>query len=161
MSGLYRHLMRALELKIPPPAVVLLIAAAMWGLSLATPLAFVPERICLFAGIAIALAGAATAIAGVIAFRRAKTTVNPLKPETSSSLVTTGIYRFTRNPMYVGLALALLGWAVFLASIWALPGPLIFALYMTRFQIVPEERVLLGLFGTTYSEYQAEVRRWL
>ena len=153
--------MRALELKIPPPAVALLIAAAMWGVSLATRLAFVPARIRLAAGIAIALAGVATAISGVVAFWRAKTTVNPLKPATSSSLVTSGIYRITRNPMYVGLALVLLAWAVFLSSVWSLVGPLVFALYMTRFQIVPEERILLGLFGAAYSAYQAKVRRWL
>jgi len=153
--------MRALELRIPPPAVALLIAAAMWGVSLAAPMAFVPEHVRLLAAITIALAGVATAISGVIAFRRAKTTVNPLKPETSSSLVTSGIYRLTRNPMYVGLAVLLLGWAVFLTSAWTLPGPLVFALYMTRFQIMPEERVLMGLFGATYSEYQARVRRWL
>ena len=153
--------MRALELKIPPPVIALLIAAAMWGISLATPLADVPARIRLAATIAIALAGVATAISGVAAFRRAKTTVNPLKPETSSTLVTSGIYRVTRNPMYVGLALVLLAWAVFLSSAWTLLGPLVFALYMNRFQIVPEERVLLGMFGAAYSAYQAKVRRWL
>ncbi len=153
--------MHALELKIPPPVIALLIAAAMWGCSLATPLVDVPAHIRLVAAMAIALAGVATAISGVAAFRRAKTTVNPLKPETSTSLVTSGIYRFTRNPMYVGLALALLAWAVFLSSAWTLLGPLVFALYMNRFQIAPEERVLLGMFGAAYSAYQARVRRWL
>jgi len=153
--------MRTLELKIPPPVVALLTAGAMWGVSLAAHMTFMPERFRMFAGIAIALAGIATAISGVIAFRRAKTTVNPLRPETSSSLVTSGIYRFTRNPMYVGLTLVLVGWTVYLASVWALLGPLVFVLYMTRFQIVPEERALIGLFGATYSEYQAKVRRWI
>lgn len=159
--GLSRHLMRALELKVPPPIVALLVAAAMWGISLATPLADVPTRIRLVVAIVIALIGVATAISGVTAFRRAKTTVNPLKPETSSSLVTSGIYRLTRNPMYVGLALVLLAWAVFLSSVWALLGVLVFVLLMNRFQIAPEERVLLGIFGDTYSAYQAKVRRWL
>jgi protein-S-isoprenylcysteine O-methyltransferase Ste14 len=153
--------MRALELKIPPPLVALLIAAAMWGISLNTPLVDLPAHIRLVAGIAIALAGVATTISGVAAFRRAKTTVNPLKPETSSSLVTSGVYRFTRNPMYVGLALVLLAWAVFLSSPWGLLGPLAFALYMNRFQIMPEEKILLGMFGTAYSAYQSKVRRWL
>jgi protein-S-isoprenylcysteine O-methyltransferase Ste14 len=153
--------MHTLELRIPPPVVALLTAGAMWGVSLAAPLMSMPERLRMLAGIAIALAGVATAISGVVAFRRAKTTVNPLRPETSSSLVTFGIYRFTRNPMYAGLTLVLLGWAVYLASVWALPGPVVFVLYMTRFQVVPEERVLMGLFGATYSEYQAKVRRWI
>ena len=153
--------MRALELKIPPPIVALLIAAAMWGISLAAPAAPLPFTIRVVAAIAIALAGVAFSIAGVAAFRRAKTTLNPLKPGTSSSLVTSGVYRFTRNPMYVGLALGLLGWAVFLSSAWSLLGPLVFLLYVTRFQIVPEERALSGIFGAAYSEYQARVRRWL
>jgi protein-S-isoprenylcysteine O-methyltransferase Ste14 len=84
-----------------------------------------------------------------------------LKPEATSSLVTSGVYRFTRNPMYVGLALVLLAWAVFLSSAWTMLGPLTFILYMTRFQIMPEEKVLSGMFGAAYSAYQAKVRRWL
>jgi protein-S-isoprenylcysteine O-methyltransferase Ste14 len=155
--GLNRNLMRALELKIPPPVVALLVATAMWGISLTTPSA----EAGVVAAIAIALAGVGFAIAGSLAFRRAKTTVNPLKPETTTSLVTSGVYRFTRNPMYIGLALVLLGWAVFVSSALALLGPLVFILYMSRFQIVPEERVLSGMFGTAYSAYQAKVRRWL
>ena len=153
--------MRTLELKVPPPLVALLTAAAMWGISLATPAVDVPARIRVVAAIVLALAGVVTAISGVAAFRRAKTTVNPLKPETSSALVTSGIYRLTRNPMYVGLALVLLGWVVFLSSLWALPGLVVFVLYMNRFQIVPEERVLSGMFGAAYSAYQGKVRRWL
>ena len=153
--------MRALELKIPPPILALLAAAAMWGISLAAPAVALPANIRLVATIAIALAGIAIAIAGVAAFRRAKTTLNPLKPGTTSSLVTSGIYRFTRNPMYLGLALALLAWAVFLSSPWCLLGPLVFIPYMTHFQILPEERALQGIFGAAYSVYQAHVRRWL
>lgn len=153
--------MRALELKVPPPLIALLIAAAMWGFSLVTPLADVPARIRLAAVIAVALAGVATATCGVAALRRAKTTVNPLKPESTSSLVTSGIYRLTRNPMYLGLALVLIAWAVFLSSAWTLLGPLVFVLYMTRFQIMPEEKVLLGMYGEIYSAYQANVRRWV
>jgi protein-S-isoprenylcysteine O-methyltransferase Ste14 len=153
--------MRAPELKVPPPLVALLVAAAIWGISWAAPFADVPARIRLGAAIALAVAGVATAISGVAAFRRAKTTVNPLKPETSASLVTSGIYRLTRNPMYLGLALVLIAWAVLLSSAWTFLGPLVFALYITRFQIMPEERVLLRMFGETYSAYQAKVHRWL
>jgi len=153
--------MRALELRIPPPVVALLVAVAMWGISLATPPAARPALIRVVVAISIGLAGAGIAISGALAFRRAKTTVSPLKPETTSSLVTSGVYRLTRNPMYVGLALALLAWAVFVSSPLALFGPLVFILYMTRFQIVPEERALSSMFGTAYSTYQAKVRRWL
>jgi protein-S-isoprenylcysteine O-methyltransferase Ste14 len=153
--------MHALELKIPPPVVALLIAAAMWGIASVAPSAGVPAPIRLVAAIAIALAGLATAVSGAVAFRRAKTTTSPSKPETTSALVTSGVYRFTRNPMYVGVTLVLLAWAVFLSSIWTLLGPMAFTLYITRFQIIPEERVLAGLFGAAYSAYQAKVRRWI
>jgi protein-S-isoprenylcysteine O-methyltransferase Ste14 len=153
--------MRALELKVPPPVVALLAAAAMWAISLATPVAALPAPIRVAAAFAIALAGIGVAISGVIGFRRAKTTVNPLKPETTTSLVTSGVYRFTRNPMYAGLAMTLLALAVFLSSPLALLGPLGFILYITRFQIVPEERVLAAMFGADYSAYRAKVRRWL
>lgn len=153
--------MQSLELKIPPPVVALLVAAAMWGTSLATPPVEVPALIRVVAAITIALTGIGTAISGVIALRRARTTINPLKPETSSAFVTSGVYRLTRNPMYVGLALFLIAWAVFVASALAFLGPLGFILYISRFQIVPEEKVLSAMFGPAYSAYQAEVRRWL
>ena len=153
--------MRALELKVPPPLVAVLIAAAMWAVSRVTPVAEIPYGLRLVGAIVLVLAGVAIAMAGVVAFHRAKTTVNPLKPEASSSLVTSGVYRITRNPMYVGMAFALVGWAAFLSSAWSLLGPAIFGLYMTRFQIIPEERVLADLFGAAFSAYQSKVRRWL
>ncbi len=84
-----------------------------------------------------------------------------MKPEAASSLVVTGIYKVTRNPMYVGLSFLLLAWAVFLWSAWALLGPLVFLAYIFRFQIAPEERALATLFGADYSAYKARVRRWL
>ena len=153
--------MHALELRIPPPIVALLVAVMMWGISRATPAVEMPSLIRIMTAIAIALTGVGVALSGVIAFRHAKTTVNPLRPETTSSIVTSGVYRFTRNPMYVGLALALLAWAVYMASAWALLGVVAFILYMNRFQIVPEERVLSRMFGAAYSAYRAKVRRWL
>ena len=153
--------MRALEHKIPPPVVALLVGAAMWGISLVTPPIEIPALIRVVAAFTIAVAGVVIAVSGVVAFRRASTTVNPLKPETASSLVTCGVFRFTRNPMYVGLALALLGWAVYLSSIVAYLGPLVFVLYMNRFQIAPEERALTALFGPAFADYRGRVRRWL
>lgn len=153
--------MQALELKIPPPVIALLIAAAMWGISLTAPPVEVPALVRVVAAIALALAGLGTAVSGVVALRRARTTTNPGKPETATSLVTSGVYRFTRNPMYVGLVLVLLAWAVFVSSALAFLGPLIFILYISRFQIVPEERMLSSLFGAAFSAYQGKVRRWL
>ncbi len=153
--------MKSLELKIPPPAIAALSAAAMWGISLITPLLDVPLFTRVSAAIIFALAGSGFSLAGVISFRRAKTTVNPMKPETATSLVSTGIYSVTRNPMYVGLLLVLIAWAAYLSSAWALLGPLGFVLYISRFQIAPEERVLSTLFGSEYIAYQSKARRWL
>jgi protein-S-isoprenylcysteine O-methyltransferase Ste14 len=153
--------MNALELKVPPPVVALLVAAAMWGITMIGAPVEVPDVVRYAAAATFAIAGGRISVAGVIWFRRAKTTVNPLKPENTSSLVTAGIYRVTRNPMYLGLLFVLLAWAVFLSSAWALAGPIAFALYIDRFQIAPEERVLATMFGDTYSAYKARVRRWL
>ncbi len=153
--------MRALELKIPPPAVAFLVGAAMWLAAEQRVSLELPFAARLFAFVVIAVAGGATALAGDLEFRRARTTINPLKPENASALVTSGIYRFTRNPMYVGLTLLLVGWAAYLCSAWSLPGPVIFVLYITRFQIVPEERVLAAKFGAAYAQYASRVRRWL
>lgn len=153
--------MNWLELKIPPPVVALLICAAMWGLSLFTPVLNVSMFNRAMAAFVITSLGGAVAISGVAGFRRANTTLDPRKPHAASSLVTTGIYRRTRNPMYVGVLLVIVGWAAFLSSPWALLGPLAFALYVTRFQIQPEERILSGLFGAAYIDYQSRVRRWL
>ena len=154
--------MSALELKIPPPLVAAAVAGGMYAAaSLLLPVLALPPGLRVGAALALAGVGAGFDLAGLLAFRKAKTTVNPLTPSKSATVVTTGVYRLTRNPMYLGLALILLGLAVYLASVWALFGPLVFAAYITRFQIVPEERILTARFGTAYSAYCAQVRRWL
>lgn len=153
--------MDALELKVPPPVVALLVAGAMWGITMISAPIEVPNVVLHVVAAMISIAGGCISLAGIIWFRRVKTTVNPLKPKNTSSLVTGGIYRLTRNPMYLGLLFVLLAWAVFLSSAWALVGPGAFVLYIDRFQIAPEERVLATMFGATYSEYKARVRRWL
>ncbi len=153
--------MRFLELRIPPPIVGLVIGAGMWALAHVLPAAELPAIARLSLVAVIAMIGAGIALGGVVSFRRAKTTVNPLKPETSASLVTTGVYSFTRNPMYLGMALVLVAWAVFLSFIGSLVGPILFVLYITRFQILPEERVLDKLFGASFAAYKQRVRRWL
>ena len=153
--------MRALELRIPPPVVALLVALAMWGASRRSIDPLLTELVRVPLAIALAVIGAAFDLSGLVAFRRARTTVNPMRPQSTSSLVDRGVYRLTRNPMYVGLAFMLCGWAVYLWSWWALPGPFAFAAYIDRFQIVPEERALSALFGANYMAYKNRVRRWL
>jgi protein-S-isoprenylcysteine O-methyltransferase Ste14 len=153
--------MKSLEARIPPPALAAAIAGAMWATSRLAPLIQIPGALRLGTAAAVLLVGIGFSVGGVLAFRRARTTLNPTKPEQASSLVRSGVYRVTRNPMYVGLLCVLVAWAVFLSSAWALLGPLIFVLYIGRFQIAPEERALAKLFGSEFADYQAKVRRWL
>ena len=152
---------RFLELRIPPPLVGIAVAAVMWAVARVTPVLQLPRLVRLLLAATLCAIGVVIAIGGVVSFRRAKTTVNPLRPETSAVLVSAGVYSFTRNPMYLGMLFVLFAWAVYLSSIWSLSGPLLFALYITVFQIVPEERVLGELFGAAYAEYKKRVRRWL
>jgi protein-S-isoprenylcysteine O-methyltransferase Ste14 len=153
--------MPSLELKVPPVAVMLIVALLMWLVSLMTPVIELSLFVRVLTSATFATAGIAVALAGVNSFMRAKTTVNPTTPNSASSLVDSGIYRFTRNPMYLGLMSMLLGWAVFLASPLTLIGALVFVVYMNRFQIRPEEKALLNMFGAAFLQYQAKVRRWL
>lgn len=152
--------MQRLELKVPPLVVVMLTALLMWLIARSIPLIFlVPMKwlVVLF----FVLSGFAIALAGVLEFRRAQTTVNPMAPQESTVLVTRGIYRFTRNPMYLGFLLALLGWGIWLSSVPALLLVAGYVLYMNRFQIKPEERFLAQAFGAPYLQYKQQVRRWL
>jgi len=153
--------MQSLELKVPPVAATVLFAGGMWLSARAAPaLAFaIPGRIPMV--IAVATIGLGIFLAAGLAFHSAKTTPNPIKPGTASTLVRTGIYRWSRNPMYVSLLALLLALAVFLAN--ALPFVLLpaFMACMNRFQIVPEERALLAKFGADYAAYLDSVRRWL
>ena len=153
--------MKSLELKIPPPVVTVLVAAVMWGIARVAPSIEIPAFIRMVAAIAIAAVGLTIGAAGVRRFRRARTTLSPHQPQAASSLVTSGIYRMTRNPMYLGLVCVLVAWAVFLSSAWALLGLVVFMLYMGRFQIGPEERMLTAVFGAPYTAYRSRVRRWL
>ena len=152
--------MRFLELKIPPPAVAILIGAAMGFLAPLGPSVALWSTLRMVMSVGIALAGAAIALAGDLEFKRAKTTINPFRPGNATTLVTSGVFRRTRNPMYVGLTLVVLGWAVYLDSMGALLGPVLFVAYIDRFQIVPEERILSEKFGAAYAQYTSRVRRW-
>lgn len=108
-----------------------------------------------------AVFGVIVAVMGVWAFRQARSTLSPIHPEAASSVVTRGIFRHTRNPMYVGLVAVLLGWAVWLSVPWVFPGPYALMLFLSRFQILPEERAMSSKFGRDYADYCKRVRRWL
>lgn len=112
-------------------------------------------------GVAIVVLGIALNVLPKSHFRSAGTTVNPLRPQASTRLVCSGLHRFSRNPMYLGHATILLGVVVLLqhaAALFALPA---YMVYVTRFQIIPEERALRERFGEDYRRYCSRVRRWL
>jgi protein-S-isoprenylcysteine O-methyltransferase Ste14 len=148
--------------RIPPLALTLLLLAAAWLCARALPqLALgVPGAVAigaLVAGLGLLVCGA-----GVVSFRRAGTTVDPRTPERASSLVCGGIYRVSRNPMYLGFLLLIAGWGLLLDNLAALlPFPAGFAAYIDRYQIPREERALLDRFGDEFAAYMSEVRRWL
>ncbi|OUS73142.1 isoprenylcysteine carboxyl methyltransferase [Pseudoalteromonas sp. A601] len=145
--------------KIPPVLVVLFFAAIMALVahySVIDLSAFISYVAAIFVVI-----GVIFCIAGVVSFRLAKTTVNPNNPEQATELVTAGVYKLSRNPMYVGFAFILLGWGVWLMSIWAIACIAGFVAYLTLFQIIPEERALSKIFGQQYTDYMNQVRRWL
>ena len=162
-------LMNALELKIPPPVVALCLALLMWLVASAalpfTPAFELPfsHRAGLRAGLAAGcvVIGQGISMAGMVSFRRARTTLNPLNPGAASALVRSGIFRLTRNPMYLGLLLTLAGWSAWLWSPVSLLFLPVFVLYVNRFQIDPEERALARLFGAEFAAYRTRVRKWV
>ena len=153
--------MNALDLKIPPLVLVLVLAGAMWFAARELPsLAFsLPWRDSL--AVTVFGGGILVILAGLYEFQKAKTTFNPMTPDAASSVVTSGIYRVSRNPMYLGFLLVLTGWAIFLSHVLPFLVLPVFVLYMNRFQILPEERALSAKFGEGYDRYKQAARRWL
>lgn len=152
--------MKNLELRIPPPIIALLVMAGMYLIDRLLPLGVrVPGRVFWFIGFFVL--GMAVAIVGVVQFRQQRTTIHPLNPEHSTSLVTSGIYRYSRNPMYLGMLLVIVGWLIYLGSWLAVFMPVVFVLLINKLQIVPEERILASKFGQSFTEYLGSVRRWI
>ncbi len=152
--------MQWLETRIPPPLVLLTLGAAAFGVAHLTPkLSFHDACASLFAAL-LALAGLTLNLLPKVAFRRAGTSANPLRPAATKQLVTSGIYRYTRNPMYLGHVLMLSGWVVHLGNVLALVVVPVFVLFITRFQIRPEERALATVFPH-YEQFCRRSPRWL
>lgn len=153
--------MSSLELKIPPPAVALLFGFLMWLASLLIAPVAVPFAVRVGVAVVIVSVGLIFGGSAMLSFVRRRTTMNPIKPDAASSLVTGGVFRVTRNPMYLSLLLYLLAWAAYLSNVLPLLFLPVFVLYIHQFQIKPEERVLSALFGPEYAAYKGRVRRWL
>jgi len=153
--------MSLLELKIPPVLATVLFAILMWAVYRLTPGIDLPREVRILSFSILAILGAAIGLAGVISFRRVSTTVNPLNPDNCTTLVASGVFSWTRNPMYLALLLLLIGWAIYLANLFSLLLAAVFLAYMNRFQIVPEERALEKKFGAAFLAYKQQVRRWI
>lgn len=146
-----------MELRIPPPIVFLCCAALIYF----APNFTEPTLIFRILAVIIAISAIAVDLLALLTFRQHNTTVSPLSPSKTNQLVTHSIYRFTRNPMYLGMAALLVAWALWLGNLLALLLVWGFISYITRFQILPEEHALLAKFGEGFKAYQNRTPRWL
>lgn len=153
--------MNWLELKIPPAVLVILSAIAMWIISFMNPGAVIQILGKEWAAGILCLADFTLITVAAVQFIYAKTTVNPMTPGLASSIVVTGIYRLSRNPMYVGFLLMLAAWSTLIANVLSVLLLPLFVVYLNRFQIIPEENALLAKFNDDYASYLKSVRRWI
>jgi protein-S-isoprenylcysteine O-methyltransferase Ste14 len=153
--------MSKLEHLIPPPLVALLIGLAMLALAKASGPPALDEALRVHGASVLFVLGLASAASGAFAFQRQGADINPHKIDRGDVLVTNGIFRWTRNPMYLGLTLLLCCYAFYLARPLCVLGPVVFVPFITRFQIIPEERAMLAKFGERYADYCATTRRWI
>lgn len=150
-----------LKLKIPPPVYALLTALIMWGLARIAPIATVLAEPWNKAGLILVVLAALIDFSSLYLFLTKKTTPNPMKPQFTTGLVTTGMYKVSRNPMYLGLLILLLGVATYLGQLSAFLVLPVFCIVITEMQIKPEEHMLEQKFGSEYLAYKSKVRRWI
>ncbi len=153
--------MKWLELKIIPPLVTIIIGLLMWAVAQFTPKFSILAKYNIILAIVFVILGLLLMFISAYFMFKRKTTINPMKPQNASSLVTSGLFALSRNPIYVADAIILLGWGLFLANLFSIALIILFVLYMNKFQIIPEEHNLEQLFGDEYLAYKAKVRRWI
>ena len=150
-----------LEHRIPPPIIGVITLLIIWFIArYSVGPAFNNNAVNMLAAI-LAITGLAIDIISLGAFKKAKTTFNPLSPEKASALVTGGLYKISRNPMYLGMLLILTGWTLYQSQFLGFIPLLGFVLYMNRFQIIPEEEAMIKNFGNSYRDYMTQTRRWI
>ncbi len=151
-----------LQLKVPPIIVAVLAGLIAWLSSKFPAIEFLNYDFPLWTERVLIVLGFLIGIAGVVQFAQSKTSINPHSLEKTNVLVSEGIYRFSRNPMYLALLILVI---VFGMKIGNLPGIVFgaafFIVYMNTFQIKPEEEMLAEKFGQDYVEYREKVRRWI
>jgi protein-S-isoprenylcysteine O-methyltransferase Ste14 len=154
-------MIETLKLKIPPPAYALIIGFLMWSLNKYFPVVhFISSPWNKIGLVLIALAFTMD-LSSLFLFFKKHTTPSPFTPDNASALVTTGLYKMTRNPMYVGLLIILAGYGVWLGSLMPFVLLPVFYGLITHMQIKPEEAILEKKFGQEYLDYKSRVRRWL
>lgn len=153
--------MRKLECLIPPPIVFALCAGLMWLVAQYFEPVHLPQPYALWAMWGLIALGVLLDFSSIMEFLKERTTINPIRVEKATALITSGFYRISRNPMYSGLAVWLGAWAIYLQVLESAAVIVLFMIYITRFQIIPEERVMARQFGDKYLAYTHQVRRWL
>ncbi|ODU08653.1 MAG: hypothetical protein ABS84_12405 [Rubrivivax sp. SCN 71-131] len=152
---------RFLDTRIPAPIIAAVLGGAMKAYRLANGIGIDPTPLRMHLGVALSQLSAVIVLVAVASLWRAHTTINPLQPARASALVTGGAFRFTRNPMYLSLLLLLVAYAIRIDSLVVWLAPLAYLAYVTRFQILPEERILQAKFGDAFAVYRAGTRRWI
>lgn len=149
-----------MKLKIPPVLVVMIFGSLMYLFAKFSPVGYFD-----FSGRSYLMYGLLTiavciGVIAVIQFFKTKTTIDPSKPSKAVKLVTSGMYQYSRNPMYLGLFLLLLAWGLWLGNAFNILIAVGFVGYMNKFQILPEEEALSKIFDKHYRRYCTLTRRW-
>lgn len=147
--------------KVPPPILVFVFGIFMYLFRQYLPIYHSSLKLFTYIGVIIVLCGVLINAWGFLYLRSFNTTIDPIRPEKACFLVTEGPYRISRNPMYVGFLLLLIGWGVILGSIASMLWPFLFFIYIAAFQIPREEHALKALFGTDYFIYMKQTPKWL
>ena len=153
--------MKALENKIPPPLVALVTAGLMGAVARMYPANAIASPLREILTVLTSVFAVSVAGSAILTFLRARTTIDPVQIGNASRVVSTGVFRYTRNPMYLGLTATLTSWAIWLSNPALFLGPIVFSLFIHYFQILPEERAMSAKFGSEYDAYRARVRRWI
>ena len=148
-----------IKTRIPPPIVAITFGFLIKYTKNIFPVVEIKNKIIL--GSFMIISGLIIILSAIILFKKYKTTITPLKPSKATKLITDGIYKFSRNPMYLGLLLVLLGISIILNLIGGFFLIPLFILYLNLFQIIPEENAMVDLFKDEFLDYKKNVRRWI
>ncbi len=150
-----------MNLKVPPAVQFAFFAFSMWLIDRWLPADHIEFSYQHFLSWVLFFIAVAIGIMAIYSFKRAQTTIDPTQPDKASSLVIVGLYRYTRNPMYLAMLLVLVSFVLRLGNLYTLTMAVAYVIFITEFQIKPEEKALLALFGDQYESYKTKVRRWI